>query len=165
MELADFIGPDRVIAGLRVGGKAQLLSELSRHASKALGIPVPVILDALSAREALGSTGIGQGIAVPHARIEGLQRIFGLFVRLERPIDFAAIDAQPTDLVFLLLTPASAGSEHLAALASISRRLRDREVAQKLRRTKGERDLYVLLVGHDPSSKEHSQAGSSRQLD
>ena len=156
MELGDLIGPDRVIANLRVANKAQLLSELSQRASKALGIAANVILDALNAREGLGSTGIGQGIAIPHARIEGIQHIFGLFVRLERPIDFAAVDAQPTDLVVLLLIPAHAGSEHLAALASVSRRLRDREVAQALRRIRASGDLYQQLIGQPASSETHS---------
>lgn len=149
MELGDLIGPDRVIASLRVTDKGQLLRELSYRASKTLGIADTLILDALCAREGLGSTGIGQGIAIPHARIDGLQRIFGLFVRLERPIDFAAIDAQPADLVFLLLIPASAGREHLAALACVSRRLRDLDVAQALRRTKSAGELYAQLIDRD----------------
>ncbi len=156
MELGDLIGPDRVIADLRVANKAQLLGELSRRASKTLRIATNVILDALNAREGLGSTGIGQGIAIPHARIEGIQRIFGLFVRLERPIDFAAVDAQPTDLVVLLLIPANTGNEHLAALASVSRRLRDRDVAQALRRIKARGELYQQLVGRHASGETHS---------
>jgi PTS system nitrogen regulatory IIA component len=156
MELGDLIEPDRVIAGLRVANKAQLLGELSKRASNALGIAANVILDALNAREGLGSTGIGQGVAIPHARIEGIQHIFGLFVRLERPIDFAAVDAQPTDLVVLLLIPANAGSEHLAALASVSRRLRDREVAQALRRIRASGELYQQLIGQHANSETHT---------
>jgi PTS system nitrogen regulatory IIA component len=156
MELGDLIGPECVIADLRVANKAQLLGELSKRASKTLGIAANVILDALNAREGLGSTGIGQGIAIPHARIEGIQHIFGLFVRLERPIDFAAVDAQPTDLVVLLLIPANAGSEHLAALASVSRRLHDRDVAQALRRIKARGELYQQLVGRHASGETHS---------
>lgn len=138
-----------VIAGLHVRDKAQLLRELSCRASKALGIADIVILNALYMRETLGSTGIGQGIAIPHARIEGLQRIFSLFVRLERPTDFAAVDGKPTDLMFLLLIPANSGSEHLAALACVSRRLRDLEVAQALRRTNSAGELYAQLIDRD----------------
>jgi len=155
VELGDLIEPDRVIISLRLTDKGQLIRELSHRASKALGIADTFILSALCTREALGSTGIGQGIAIPHARIEGLKRIFGLFVRLERPIDFAAIDGEPADLVFLLLIPANSGSEHLAALACVSRRLRDLEVAQALRRTKTARELYVQLVGHDYTRDKH----------
>ncbi|MGH7156393.1 MAG: PTS sugar transporter subunit IIA, partial [Acetobacteraceae bacterium] len=136
--------------------KARLLDELSRRAGKATGIDAKIILNALSVREGLGSTGIGHGIAVPHARIEGLQSIFGLFARLERPIDFAAIDNQPTDLVFLLLIPTGAGNEQLAALACVSRRLRDRDVAQRLRGTANDRELYIRLVGPSQARKNAS---------
>lgn len=156
MELDALIEPDRVIADLGVTNKAQLLDELSRRAGKALGIAADGVLNAITAREGLGSTGIGQGVAIPHARIDGLERIFGLFARLDHPIDFAAVDAQPTDLIALLLIPASAGAEHLAALASVSRRLRDREVAQALRRAKGGEDLYARLVGHESVSEKGS---------
>lgn len=125
MDIADLISRDHVFAGLRVGGKAQLLDELARRAAPALGIGAQTIADALAAREALGSTGVGQGIAMPHARIPGLGRLYGLFVRLDQPIDFAAIDEQKVDLVFLLLTPAEGGTAHLTALALVSRDLSD----------------------------------------
>jgi PTS system nitrogen regulatory IIA component len=147
MDMADLIRPDRVIADLRAPDKAQLLNELSRRAAKALGIDTQIVLDALRRREGLGTTGIGQGIAIPHARVEALQQIFGLFAHLEHTIDFAAIDAQPVDLVFLLLTPENAGNEHLAALACVSRRLRDHDVAQGLRAIRDGRTLYAQLVG------------------
>jgi nitrogen PTS system EIIA component len=137
---------DRVIAALRVSDKAQLLRDLSQRAAKLLAIDPQPILDPLVAREALGSTGVGQGIAVPHARIGGLHDFFGLFARLERPIDFTAIDERPVDLVFLLLIPDEAGNDHLAALACVSRRLRDRDAAAQLRTAKTAAELYEILA-------------------
>jgi PTS system nitrogen regulatory IIA component len=138
--------PDRVIAALRVGDKAQLLRDLSQRASKLLAIDTRIIRDALEAREALGSTGVGQGIAMPHARVGGLRDFFGLFARLERPIDFTAIDERPVDLVFLLLIPDRPGDDHLAALACVSRRLRDRDAAAQLRAAKTGAELYQILA-------------------
>lgn len=146
MNLTDLLTPDRVISGLRVQSKAQLLAELSRRAGKALGIDGDGVREALERREALGSTGVGQGIAIPHARVDGVRRISGLFARLERAIDFAAIDARPVDLVFLLLIPPDAGNEHLAALACVSRRLRDPGAVHELRTTKEQSRLYAALV-------------------
>ena len=152
MGIADFLTPDGVIAGLRPVDKAQLLRELARHAGPAAGVETQVVLDALLARENLGSTGVGHGIAVPHARIDGIGRLFGLFARLEKPIDFAAIDEQPVDLVFLLLIPSSAGSEHLAALAAVSRRLRDKDVLRQLRAHRDSRALFDILTGPGPAT-------------
>lgn len=149
MEIADLINPDRVIPGLRVSDKAQLLNELSRRAALMLGSDVQTIAGALTKREELGSTGIGHGIAIPHARVDGLRQIFGLFARLERAIDFAAVDAQPVDLAFLLLIPTNAGNEHLAALACVSRCLRDRDIAQRLRAATDAHTLFARLTGSD----------------
>src|SRR5262249_33641394 len=120
------------------------------RAARLLAIDGQTILDALMSREMLGSTGIGQGVALPHARLSGLQRFFGLFARLERPINFDAIDDRPVDLVFLLLIPEKAGNDHLAALAAVSRRLRDRDVAARLR-TDTDTNLYSTLTQDFPS--------------
>ena len=155
MNITDLIAPDRVIAALRVASKPQLLRELSQRAAALLAIDTPAILDALQAREALGSTGVGQGIAVPHARIAGLPDFFGLFARLERPIDFTAIDQRPVDLVFLLLIPDQAGNDHLAALACVSRRLRDRAAAAQLRAAKTDAELYAILTHPGPDAPPH----------
>src|SRR5678816_3640358 len=106
MKIRDFIGPDQVEIGLRVSDKAQLLRELSRRAAAAVSIDQDVIYDALMARENLGSTGLGKGFALPHAKLDTLPRVFAMFVRLARPIDFAAIDGEAVDLITLLLTPA-----------------------------------------------------------
>src|SRR4051794_21668431 len=132
---------------MQAGDKQLLLRELSERAARQLGIDGAMILKALRSREMLGSTGVGQGIALPHARIAGLEQFFGLFARLERPINFDAIDDGPVDLVFLLLMPEQAGNEHLAALAAVSRRLRQREVAAQLRSAKASSELYEILTG------------------
>jgi nitrogen PTS system EIIA component len=147
VDIADLLTPQRIIASIQSGDKPQLLRELSQRAAKQLGVDSEMILNALRSRETLGSTGVGQGIALPHARIAGLERFFGLFARLERPINFDAIDDGPVDLVFLLLIPEQVGNEHLAALAAISRRLRQREVATQLRSGKSSSELYEILTG------------------
>ena len=153
MKISDFIAPENVVVRLGVKDKPQLLTELSRRAAAPLLTDVRTILAALTAREELGSTGIGDGIAIPHARIERLPAPFGLFAHLDRPIDFAAIDDKPVDLVFLLLSPTGADSEHLAALACVSRRLRDRKVAERLRAARDPGALYDMLAGTSPSAK------------
>ena len=134
MEIADFIAPDRIALDLRVRDKMQLLRELARRAEPSGGAGAKSILTALLSRERLGSTGLGKGFALPHARIEGLTRFIGLFARLARPIDYDSIDGAPVDLVFLLLIPADAGNNHVAALAAISRRFRDAETVARLRK-------------------------------
>jgi nitrogen PTS system EIIA component len=131
---------------LRVGDKTQLLRELARRASAALSLDQRVILDALQAREDLGSTGLGKGFALPHARLDALSQFFALFVRLARPIDFAAIDDRPVDLVILLLTPANSGSQHLATLAALSRPLRDDAFVRRLRQASDAASLHKLLA-------------------
>jgi PTS system nitrogen regulatory IIA component len=150
MDMSNLIEPDRVFADLRANDKTQLLQELARKAANSLELEAQVILGALSAREGLGSTGVGQGVAIPHARVKGLKHLFGLFARLDSPIAFAAVDDRPVDLVFLLLIPDDAGKEHLAALSCISRRLRDRDLAERLRGAGERTDLYHLLVDAAP---------------
>lgn len=144
MEMIELIKPDQVLY-LRSGTKMQVLQELARRASKATGMPVQLLLDALVAREALGSTGIGEGVAVPHAKIAGLGRFFALFARLEKPINFEAVDGEPVDLVVLLLIPATADKDHLAALACVARRLREADIAKRLRANTEPAALYEVL--------------------
>lgn len=145
MEIAEFLSPERVIVGLAARGKGQLLRELARRvAASCEGIPADAVVAALEARESLGSTGLGKGFALPHARLEGLTRFVGLFARLARPIDYDAIDGAPVDLVFLLLMPAEPGNAHVAALAAVSRRFRDPETATRLRGADAADALRVL---------------------
>jgi PTS system nitrogen regulatory IIA component len=147
MEIVDLVTPRGVVAQLRAGNKRQILQELARRASTMTGIADRRIYDALAERERLGTTGIGNGVAVPHCRLPELDRLYGLFARLERPVPFEAIDDQPVDLVFLLLAPVEAGAEHLKALASVSRLLRDRAMCEKLRGANNADALYALLSG------------------
>jgi nitrogen PTS system EIIA component len=152
MEVADFIAPAGVVVGLRAKNKRQVLEELARRAAAAVDLESGAILGPLLAREELGSTGVGKGIAVPHARIPGLLRVFGLLARLERPVDFAAIDDQPVDLICLLLTPAAATADHLPALACVSRRLREKAVADRLRTARDGTTVYATLTGAPPQA-------------
>ena len=133
MNIADLISPAAVVPRLRVGGKKQLLQELAKRAAELSGFGERQIFDVLLERERLGSTGVGNGIAIPHGRLPSLQRLHGLFVRVELPVDFDSVDQQPVDLVFLLLAPEGAGADHLKALARVSRLLRDAQVCEKLR--------------------------------
>ena len=147
MDIGDFIAADRVVLDLRVRDKAQLLQELARRVAVSGEVPANEILAALRSREELGSTGLGKGFALPHARIDGLTRFVGLFARLARPIDYDAIDGAPVDLVFLLLMPPEAGNNNVAALAAVSRRFRDGGTVARLRGVDAAGALGVLTGG------------------
>ncbi|ODA67797.1 Nitrogen regulatory protein [Methyloligella halotolerans] len=146
MELGDLIGPDAVVPALKVNGKKQLIQELAARGAKLTGLEERDIFDVLLQRERLGSTGLGQGIAIPHGKIAGLNHIVGLFARLATPLDFDAADGEPVDLVFLLLAPEGAGADHLKALARVSRVLRDNHSREKLRGAKDQSALYAILT-------------------
>ena len=146
MDVTDLLDPSGVISNLHVASKRQALQELARRAAGLTGEDEHRIFESLWEREQLGSTGIGNGTAVPHGRIPGFKRLLTMFARLEKPIDFDAIDNQPVDLVFLLLTPADAGADHLKALARISRLLRNRAICAKLRGTENADAIYALLT-------------------
>jgi PTS system nitrogen regulatory IIA component len=151
MDIAELISPQGVVANLRVATKRQLLQELAKRAAPLAGLEEKLVLDTLAERERLGSTGIGRGTAVPHGRFATLSRIVALFVRLEKPIPFDAVDDQPIDLVFLLLTPANSGADHLKALARLSRLLRDGAICAKLRGTDRADAIYALLTDRTAS--------------
>ncbi len=146
MELAELIGPDAIVADLRATNKKQALQELSQRAAKLTGLHDRQIFDVLLERERLGSTGVGNGIAIPHGKLAGLGRLYGLFARLTTPVDFEAIDERPVDLIFLLLAPEAAGADHLKALARVSRLLRDQAMCDKLRKTDSPDALYIQLT-------------------
>ena len=133
MELNQMVDRDHVIPSLRAQDKPQLLKALAQRAAVDTGLGEARILSALQGREELGSTGVGDGIAIPHARISGLQHFYTLFARLERPLDYAAIDGKPVDLVYLLLTPDSEETGHIAMLAAASRQLRDPATVKAIR--------------------------------
>ncbi len=146
MEIADLIGPDSVIADLRAASKKQALQELAERAATITGLHERQIFDVLLERERLGTTGVGNGIAIPHGKLAGLKKLHGVFARLSTPIDFEAIDERPVDLIFLLLAPETAGADHLKALARVSRLLRDQSMCEKLRKTDTADALYILLT-------------------
>jgi len=146
MPLNEILTPDAVIASLRVNSKKQALQELSERAAIVSGLPAREIFDVLLQRERLGSTGVGDGIAIPHGKLPKCPRIFGIFARLERPVDFEALDGLPVDLIFLLMAPENAGADHLKALALIARALRSPGLAAKLRATRDPSALFALLT-------------------
>jgi PTS system nitrogen regulatory IIA component len=150
MDIADLISPATVVANLKVTTKKQALQELAKRAAETIGALAGLgereIFDVLLERERLGTTGVGSGIAIPHGKLPRLDRLYGLFAKLDRPIDFEAIDDQPVDLIFLLLAPESAGADHLKALARVSRLLRDRAVCEKLRGSETSDALYAVLT-------------------
>ncbi|GJE70519.1 PTS sugar transporter subunit IIA [Methylorubrum podarium] len=147
MTLDDLLASDSVIHGLRASGKAALLEDLARRAARALDLDADDILAALVRREGLGSTGIGAGVALPHARLDAVRRPYGLLARLREPLDFEAVDERPVDLVFLLLLPTESGGEPLNALARVARRLRDPENAAALRAARNAAGLSALVSG------------------
>jgi PTS system nitrogen regulatory IIA component len=146
MEIIDLISPESVVPNLRATSKKLALQELARRAAEIAGLPERAVFDVLLERERLGTTGVGNGIAIPHGKLPNLDRLYGLFARLEKPIGFDSIDEQPVDLIFLLLAPESAGADHLKALARVSRLLRDKAVCEKLRGTDSAEGLYALLT-------------------
>ena len=152
MDIAELITPDSVIANLRVASKKQALQELARRAAHVVDLHERRIFEVLMERERLGSTGLGAGIAIPHGKLPELRRLHGLFARLERSIDFAAVDDRPVDLIFVLLAPENAGADHLKALARISRLLRSAAICGKLRGTDNADALYALLTDGSASA-------------
>ncbi|HEV2746789.1 MAG TPA: PTS sugar transporter subunit IIA [Allosphingosinicella sp.] len=146
-ELSEILAPDAIDAGLNVANKKGLFQQLAAAASRRTGVAAKDIFASLSDRERVGSTGYGGGAAIPHGRIEGLAGVFGYFARLSAPIEFQSVDRLPVDLVFLLLSPPDAGADHLKALASVSRALRDRDTVAKLRGARSKDALYALLAG------------------
>ena len=146
MRLGDILTTDGVKVVSAAGSKKRLFQELAEMAASSYRLDAADTLDALLEREGLGPTGVGHGVALPHARLDGTDRVRGLFLRLERPLDFEAVDRQPVDLVFCLLAPAGAGVEHLKALALVSRTLRDPSVCAKLRANSDPVKLYAILT-------------------
>jgi PTS system nitrogen regulatory IIA component len=146
MDLSDLIKPDAILGSLKANSKKQVIQALAEKAAEMTGIDERQIFETLLQREKLGSTGVGGGIAIPHGKLAKLDRIFGLFARLAKPVDFEALDDQPVDLVFLLLAPEGAGADHLKALARIARLFREPGVVSKLRASSDKSALYAVLT-------------------
>ena len=146
MDLSTLVAREALLPALKVSSKKQALSEIANRAAEAYGLSARKVCEGLMERERLGSTAMGHGVAIPHARIPGLERIAGVFVRLERPIEFEAADGSGVDLIFCLLAPEEAGADHLRTLARVSRLLRDEETRAKLRATADAAALYALIT-------------------
>ena len=152
MPLTDLVAPNAVIPALKVNSKKQVIQELAAKAAKLTDQNERTVFETLLQREKLGSTGIGNGVAIPHGKLAKLHKLFVLFARLDRPVDFDALDGQPVDLVFLLLAPEAAGADHLKALARVARLLRDRDVSRKLRESRDAEALYAVLTVSPPAA-------------
>ncbi len=152
MDLNDLVSPKAVIPALKAQSKKQVLQEMCGLAARLTGLPEHEIFDTILQRERLGSTGVGNGVAIPHGKLPAVDRIFGLFARIAKPVDFDSLDDEPVDLVFLLLAPEGAGADHLKALARIARLLRDSETARKLRATDEAEMLFEILVNPENAS-------------
>jgi PTS system nitrogen regulatory IIA component len=146
MDLSDIVSLAGIVPSLRVQSKKQAIQELSSRAAKVTGLSERDIFDTLLQREQLGSTGIGHGIAIPHGKLAKLTKLVGLFARLDRPVDFDAIDDQPVDLIFVLLAPEGAGADHLKALATVARLLRDPAIVANLRACRDVDATYSVLI-------------------
>jgi PTS system nitrogen regulatory IIA component len=146
MAITDLVAPEAILPALKVISKKQALQELSARAATLTGLSERAIFEVLLQRERLGTTAVGGGVAIPHGKLPKLDHIFGLFARLERPIDFEAMDGQPVDLIFLLLAPEGAGADHLKALAKVARLMRDSDLAAKLRASRDAQALYAVLA-------------------
>ncbi|MFN3685692.1 PTS IIA-like nitrogen regulatory protein PtsN [Salinarimonas sp.] len=146
MPLVELLSPDAVAPSLRVQGKKQALQELAGQAAKLTGLDAHEIFETLLQRERLGSTGVGEGIAIPHGKLAKLDRLFGFVARLEKPIDFDAIDGMPVDVLFLLLAPEGAGADHLKALARVARVLRQPGILDRVRAAHDADAIYAVLT-------------------
>ena len=146
MELARILKPEAVKAVGAMSSKKRLFQDLGEVAATVYGINASDAVDALQERESLGPTGVGQGVALPHARLSGLDRVVGTFLRLETPLEFEAVDRQPVDLIFALFAPQDSGVDHLKALALVSRTMRDSTVCAKLRANTDPATLHAVLT-------------------
>jgi nitrogen PTS system EIIA component len=147
MTISDFLAPTNVICDVRVSNKQQLLQELSKKAASNLDLQAEYVASELLKREELGSTGMGRGVAIPHARLPMVKKPYGIMARLKPPVDFDAIDGQPVDLVFLLLLPAPPEADQLVALASVARKFKADEILNQLRRVRSDSELYAAMTG------------------
>ena len=147
MQLSDFLDFEAVRIDLSAGNKRQLLNQLAQIAAARLSLDPSAIADSIAERERLGSTGFGGGVAIPHGKLDKLDRVYALVIRLAAPIDYKAVDGQPVDLVFLLLSPPNAGAEHLKALAAVSRLVRHGGVVEKLRGARSRDAMAAVLIG------------------
>lgn len=145
MKISEILSLDNIYAEVKANNKRQLLQELSEKAANKTGMDERLVIESVWERENLGSTGYGNGTAVPHARIADLKKTEVLFARLSNPVDFNAVDGKPVDLIFLLISPENSGADHLTALAALSRILKNPDICQKLRSARGREEIYSIL--------------------
>jgi PTS system nitrogen regulatory IIA component len=157
MQIGELLDRNAIALRVSAANKRQALALIAETAARTLGVEAADILDALAEREQAGSTGVGHGVAAPHARLAGLQRMRGVFVRLDQPVEFESVDDQPVDLIFALFAPIDAGAEHLRALAKVSRLLRHADLRQQLRQARTADAVHALLV-QDSSTARSSAA-------
>ena len=150
MGIFELLTLEAVIPQMKVDSKKQALQELSSSAARLTGVEEHTIFEVLLERERLGTTGVGNGIAIPHGKLDNVKQIYGVFARLETPVDFDAIDDQPVDLIFVLLAPESAGADHLKALAWVSRLLRDNSICEKIRQSENGESILNLICSSTP---------------
>jgi len=146
MTITDLVAPEAIVPALKVSSKKQALQDLAARAAALTGQNERAIFEVLLQREKLGTTAVGYGVAIPHGKLPKLTRMFGLFARLDRAIDFEALDGQPVDLVFLLLAPEGAGADHLKALARVARVLREPGLIERVRATRDAAALYAIMT-------------------
>lgn len=152
MDIGDLLARDAIVLRGGASSKRQALFVVAETAAAALGLEAEKVMEALLEREALGATGLGSGVAVPHARIEGLDRVWGVFVRLDTPVAYGAVDDRPVDLMLALFAPPSGGAEHLRALAAVSRALRAPELREHLRQARTTDAIRALFVREAPAT-------------
>lgn len=153
MELGDLVAKTAVLPALKPGSKKQLFQEIAARAADSYGVASRDVIAGLTAREQLGSTAMGEGVAIPHARLPKLDQIVGVFARLEKPVEFDAMDGQGVDLVFALFAPENSGADHLRALARVSRLLRQSDTREKLRASAKADALYALITEPPTTSR------------
>ncbi len=151
MDLSNLLKPTAVRVVSHVTSKKRLFQDLAEIAAAVYGLEPSETVNALQERESLGPTGVGHGVALPHARLDGLDRVIGIFMRLEKPLDFDAVDRQPVDLIFALFAPKDSGVDHLKALALVSRTMRDAAICAKLRSNGDAATLHAVLTEARPS--------------
>lgn len=149
MKLSEIMSEESIFLGLKSNSKRQLLQDIAAKASAISGIDERTIFDTILERENLGSTGFGEGTALPHGRFENLDKVYGFIAKLNSPVDFEAIDGKPVDLVFMLLSPEGNGADHLTALAFASRILKDESLRSKLRQMNSAQEIYALLDNYN----------------
>lgn len=151
MDLSSLLSPEAVMPALKAHSKKHAIQEIAARAARLSGLPEREVFDTLLQRERLGSTGIGNGVAIPHGKLVSLDRLFGVFAKLDQPIDFEALDGQKVDLVFALLAPEGAGADHLKALAKVARVLRAPKVVERIRADADAREIRRALIEDVPA--------------